>query len=254
MPQHHLAGKDYRPRIDLIEVGVLGRRAVRRFEDGVTGHVVDVAAGRDADAADLRGERIRQVVAVQVWRGDDVEFVGPRQDLLQRDVGDGVLDHDAGAGFTLRNPAPGPAVDFLGAEELLRDLVSPITKRPFGELHDVPLVDERDAFPFGLDRVADGAVNQPLGPEVADWLETHPHLNTDGALRRTDFFEGPLPAHRGVRRAEADLLELLRKFLREKVQQFLRFRRAGGILDSGVDVFGVLAEDHHVDLFGVLHR
>jgi hypothetical protein len=31
---------------------------VRGFEDRVTGHVIDVAARRNADAADLRGERI----------------------------------------------------------------------------------------------------------------------------------------------------------------------------------------------------
>jgi hypothetical protein len=37
---------------------------VRRFEDGVTADVVDVAAGRDADAADLRRERVGEVVAV----------------------------------------------------------------------------------------------------------------------------------------------------------------------------------------------
>ncbi len=54
--------------------------------------------------------------------------------------------------------------------------------------------------------------------------------------------------------AEADLLELLRKLLREEIENLLRFRRAGGVLDAGVDVFRVLAEDHHVDFLGMLDR
>ena len=101
---------------------------MRRLEDGVAGDVVDVAAGGDADAADLGGERVGQVVAVQVQRGDDVELVGPRQHLLQRDVGDGVLDDQAGARLAVRDPAPRAAVDLDGAEELLRDLVAPVAE------------------------------------------------------------------------------------------------------------------------------
>ena len=80
------------PGFTLSRLAYFGRGAVRRLEDGVPGDVVDVAARRDADAADLRGERVGEVVAVQVRRGDDVELVGPRQHLLQRDVGDRVLD------------------------------------------------------------------------------------------------------------------------------------------------------------------
>jgi len=30
----------------------------------VAGHVVDIAAGRDADSTDLRGERVREIIAI----------------------------------------------------------------------------------------------------------------------------------------------------------------------------------------------
>ena len=50
--------------------------------------------GRDADPADLGGERVREVVAVEVRRRDDVELLGAGEHLLQRDVGDGVLDEE----------------------------------------------------------------------------------------------------------------------------------------------------------------
>ena len=126
--QHHLAGQDHRARVHLVLVGVFRRGAVRRLEDGVAGDVVDVAAGRDADAADLRRERVGQVVAVQVQRRDDVELVGPRQHLLERDVGDRVLDDEAGARLPVGNLAPRAAVDLDGAEEVLRDLVAPVAE------------------------------------------------------------------------------------------------------------------------------
>ena len=69
------------------------------LEHAVAGDVVDVAARRDADAADLRGQRVREVVAVEVRRRDDVELVGAGEHLLQRDVGDRVLDQDLVAGL-----------------------------------------------------------------------------------------------------------------------------------------------------------
>ena len=80
-----------RAGVDLVLVGVLGRGAVRGLEDGVAGDVVDVAAGGDADAADLRGQRVAEVIAVQIERGDDVEILGTGEHLLERDVGNGVL-------------------------------------------------------------------------------------------------------------------------------------------------------------------
>jgi hypothetical protein len=42
--------------------------------------------------------------------------------------------------------------------------------------------------------------------------------------------------------------------LARKSRTFWASGGAGGVLDAGVDVLGVLPEDHHVDLLGVLHR
>ena len=38
--------------------------------------VADIGAGRDADAANLGGQRVTQVVAVEIGRGDHVVFRG----------------------------------------------------------------------------------------------------------------------------------------------------------------------------------
>ena len=57
--------------------------------------VVDVGSGRDADATDLRRQRVADVVAVEVHGGDDLVLGRPGQDLLQEGVGNDVLDDDA---------------------------------------------------------------------------------------------------------------------------------------------------------------
>ena len=90
--EHHLAGKNDRAGIDLVQVGILWRGAVRGFEDGVTGHVVDVGARGDADPAHLRGQRVGQIIAVQVQGGDHVVIARADERELQADIGDGILD------------------------------------------------------------------------------------------------------------------------------------------------------------------
>ena len=105
-----------------------------------------------------------------------------------------------------------------------------------------------------LDGVADRAVDQPLGAEIADRLDADADLHRHVAMRRADRFELLLPFRAGLFGAEADLLELLRELLGEEVEHLLRLRRAGGVFDAGVDVLGVLAEDHHVHLLRMLHR
>ena len=110
---------------------------------------------------------------------------------------------------------------------------------------------QRHALALVLDRVADRAVHQPLGARVADRLDADAdlHVVASSARRRASRIPAAFAS-----RAEANLRELLRKFLLEEIEHLLRFRRAGGVLDAGVDVFGVLAEDHHVDFLRMLHR
>lgn len=90
--EHHFAGEDDRARIDLVEVSVLRRRAVSRFEDGVTRHVVDICPGSDTDPTDLRGQRVGEVIAVQVQGGDHIIIARADEGELQAYIGDRVLD------------------------------------------------------------------------------------------------------------------------------------------------------------------
>src|SRR4051812_41961647 len=220
------------------------------FEDGVTGDVIDVAAGSDSDPTYLRGQGVTEIIAVQIQSRDHVEIVGTRQHLLQRNVGDRIFDHNSGAGFTHRNSAPWAAVNFLSAEILFRDVVTPIPKRTLGEFHDVALVDERYAPAIVLDGVRDGAVNQSHTAGSANRLNAD--ADHDIIFFRRAYhlpkFSGFFPG------AESNLREILRKFFGEKIQNLLRLCRPRGVFDSGVNVFGVFPEDNHVHLIRIFHR
>ncbi len=184
--EHHDAGEDQRAGVDLVLVGVLGGGAVGRLEHGDA--VALVAAGRHAEAADLRRQGVGEVVAVEVRGGEHVVLLGPQQDLLEHRVGDAVLDHD------LARPAPcrrarsraRPRYDRESPNSLARQLVAPVLEGALGELHDVALVHQGDALaaawrgrtamalrtsrllPNGRDRLdADAAVRPDLLAELA---------------------------------------------------------------------------------------
>ena len=126
-------------------------------------------------------------VAVQVHRGDHVELGRTRQYLLERDVGNRVLDENL-AGlqcgslllvrglFTLCGLRALPLFPGVGlaGELLLGKLVAPVAERAFGELHDVPLVHDRDALAPGGDRVLDGGAEQAARAFPGDRLDAYP--------------------------------------------------------------------------------
>ena len=90
--EQHDAGEHDRAGVDDVLVGVLGRGAVGGLEDGEA--IADVGAGRDAEAADLRGGGVGDVVAVEVGGGEDAVVLGADDDLLEDGVGDAVVDQD----------------------------------------------------------------------------------------------------------------------------------------------------------------
>ncbi len=82
-------------------------------------------------------------------------------------------------------------------------------------------------------------------------------LVVDGVLdRATDQALGAIDRHRldadGRGLGKADLGHA--HFLLQEFDDFFHFRRAGFPFHAGVDVFGVFAKDHHVDLFRCLDR
>ena len=64
--EHQLGSQKHRDRIDFVLAGVLRRRSVGRFENGVV--VTDVGAGRESESADQAGAQIADDVAEHVFR------------------------------------------------------------------------------------------------------------------------------------------------------------------------------------------
>src|SRR4029079_15096854 len=139
-------------------------------------------------------------------------------------VGDAIVDENLAV-------AGGAAGDFLFgdhavAEFLLRALVAPVTKRPFGEFHDVALVHKGHRLAAVVDRVLERHAHQALRAELRHRLHANAGIRTDAL------------AHLGF----------------QALDDALRLRRALRPLDAGVDVFRVLAEDDDVHEVGTLDR
>src|SRR5690606_32020664 len=187
-----------------------------------------VGTRSDTDTADLGSQGVGNVVAVQVQRGDHVVLGRAQQNLLQERVGDRILDDDLATGLGILELAPRAAVDQLGAEFFAGQFVAPVTEATFRELHDVALVHQRDRGTVVIDGVLDGLAHQALGAFAGNGL----NADTGGF-------------------GEADLVDA--QFLLQEVDELAGFGAAGFELDTGIDVFGVLAEDDHVGLFRLAH-
>ena len=201
-----------------------------------------------------------------------------REHLLQRDVGDRVVDQQLllPLAVAVRRPerrapprprrAPSPAgrasscrsrgrsrgrsprrrcsalasllpriqlsrsVTTLVAELARRERVAPVAERALGELHDVALVHEGDAL----------ALRGASAYSIA--------ARTSRSVPSRDTGLMPMPLVSGKRIFLTPI-----SFCRNSMT-FLRLGALRRPLDAGVDVLGVLAEDHHVDLLGPLHR
>ncbi len=89
--QHHFAGENDRTGIHFIEVGVFRRGAMRRFKDGVTRDVIDIRTRSDSDSANLRGQRVRKIIPVEIHRGDHIVILRTDEHKLKRHVGNRIF-------------------------------------------------------------------------------------------------------------------------------------------------------------------
>ncbi len=118
----------------------------------------------------------------------------------------------------------------------------------------LPLWTKRDALAVVLDCVPNRRVNQTLGTQIAHGFDTDADLKADLTMRCPDPFQILLPLLRCIQGAEPNLLEILGKFLGDEIQNLRRLGTPALVFNPRINVFCVLAEDHHVHLFRMLHR
>src|SRR5439155_12146435 len=156
-------------------------------------------------------------------------LVGRHEIVARVDLARVVLDGDGRPGLPV---AEDPALA-LGDDPVAvvphGERVAPVAERALGELHDVALVDEGDAPAPVAEGVFDRGAGEPLGPLARHGL----HAGAAGGR-------------------EADLPDP--HFALQERDQLPRLGALRRPLDPGVDVLGVLAKDHHVDLLGALDR
>src|SRR5215472_3342519 len=273
--EHHHTRQNNRSRIDHVSIRILRCRAVRGFENRVA--IANIRSRRNTQPAHLGGARVGNIVSIQVRRSQYRIFVGSRHHLLEDRVRDAIVDHDfllpraiamrgidriqhvfhfflyrlterrrseLHPGFDhlgiLRNAEVGififiiddPALAFghnLVAEFFGRDLVSPLAEGAFSEFLNVALVYQGDGLAAGLERVLNRHADETLGSSHRN------RLNADT-------------------RVEADLLlpPLQHIFVKE-LDEALAVGGSLLPLNTGIYVFGVLAEDNHIHALRMLH-
>lgn len=195
-----------------------------RLEHGAL--VAHVGARGDAQATNLTGCVVRDVVAVEVRGRNDRELRRLAEQLVERGVGDAVVEQDLA--FRQLAAVHLPEV-VLGHERvgifLCRQLQTPLQERAFRVLLDVALVHDGHDLAAMLDRELDGGAHDTARCELRNRLD-----------------------------ADARVLANRVTVLLRQRDEFERGRRAGGEFDARVDVFRVFAEDDHVQVLRALHH
>ena len=199
---------------------------MRGFEHGVPRAVVDVGTRGNTDTTHLGGQGIGAVVAVQVQRGHHGVLLRVDENFLQEGIADAILDDDA-----VGQLAPGAIADGFGTELAASQVIAPVAEATFGELHDIALVHQGHIRAVRFNGILDSRTHQTLRAFLRYGLDAE-----TGGLRETN------------------LVGTLREFGRKPVKEFLCFGRAALKLDTGVDIFRILAEDNHIHLLRGFHR
>src|SRR5690606_27893995 len=220
----HVTHRDFGGQIhgtgdNLVLPDVFGFGTVLGFEHGIRDR--QDGNGRSTETTNVGSQGVGQVVTIEVQGGDHIVLGRTQQDLLQHGVSNGVLDNDVLAGVGILELHPRAAVQQLGTELVASHFVAPLLEGTFGELHDVALVHDGHGAAVVVYRILQCLAHQTLGALLGYRLDAD-----------TATF------------GKADLGDA--HFLGQELDHLLGFRGACLPLDTGVDVFGVLAEDDHV--------
>src|SRR5262249_41452534 len=129
--------------------------------------------------------------------------------------------------------------------------LTPLTNSSFSVLQDVTLVHQGHTLALILDSITDRTVDQSHTSGVTHRLDSNTYSDVGWEIFRAD--RGP-ELFRFAFGSAPNLLEHFAKIFLQKIHDFLRFGCARRPFDSGINVFRVLAKDHHVHLLGMTNR
>src|SRR3974390_527373 len=240
--------------------------------------VADVCSGGDAESADLRGRRVRNVVTIEVGCRQHSVLIRTGDDLLEDAVSDAVVHHQ----LLLPRAVAVGGIDALdhalhfGVERVAEVLGSEFQSRfhHLGVLFDgeagiLVLVVDDPAFALRDQLVAEFLRGQFVAPLAeSPFGELLNVALVDDGYRLLAILQRVLNghAHQTLRpsdgnRLDADpgifaypLVSAGQHFGVQEVNEFLSLRSALLPLDPGVDVFCVLTKQHDIHAFGMFYR
>ena len=219
MTQHHFCRQNQRTWVHFVQTSIFWCSTVGCFKASVL--VRNICTWGNTNTTNLCSQGVRDVVTVQVAASDHIVFSRTQQDLLQESISNRVFHHDFTTGVRVGEFAPWAAIDQFCAEFFLSHFVAHITEQTFGELHDVTFVHQGNALTIVVDRVFHRGAH-----------------NTSGAFNRNRFDTDTRGGW------EADFFHA--HFVLQEVDDFLGVVGLSLPFDTGIDVFGVFTEDHHI--------
>src|SRR5690606_34720311 len=204
---------------------------MRSFENGSTIYVIDIGPRCNTDTTYHGRQGIRDIITIEIERGDDIVFGRTQQNLLEEGISDDILDQQRTTieGFLLRRVSSFLTISrsntvvlcprpYLAAVFAFSQGITPFLKLTFGIFHDVALVHQGNAFASLAHGIVDGSADEPFGAFDGNRLDAD-----RGGFRETNILDAQL-------------------FNQESFDACI-FRRTGEVFNSGVDIFGVFAEN-----------
>ena len=127
------------------------------LKNGMPRPVIDVGSRSDTDAAHHSSQLVGNIITVQVQSGNDRVFFGNKQGILQKGIGNAILDNKT-------------SLRYVFSKLTLRQLIAPFLEAAFGKLHDIAFVYQCYRGQTIFERITASRTHQPLRSLFRHWF------------------------------------------------------------------------------------
>lgn len=230
MFEHEFGREDQRGGIDFILTFVFWSASVGGFEDGAID--TDVGARGNSETADESGAEVAEDIAIEVGHDKHVILFRFLDELHAHVVDESFHIEDfaavefCGIGSCGGRDSGGEFGPFVFGAVGIGDSASDIVPKAIGELHDVGFGDGRYRTAAVVNGIFEGVIGDAGSTFDGDWFDA----DTGGFGAGGDFLSA------------GDSINLADELFGDGF--------AGFEFDTGVEVFGVFADDYEVDVAG----